>query len=285
MAGVRVVTDSSCDLPADLVAREGIEVVPLTIRFGSDEFVDGRDLTPEEFWSRCATATTLPETAAPAPGAFEGAFRRQAAAGADAVVCIVLSTKLSATGQSAVAAANAMAEELPVKVLDSKSVSLGLGLLVLEASRMGAEGSSLDEITSRIDSLAGAIEIHAALDTLDHLRKGGRVGGAQALIGGLLSIKPVIEVRDGAVEPGPKLRTRARATAYLAEKVASAQGLRRLAVVHGEAPDLEAFLETVSAQVPRDQIVVGNLGPVVGTHTGPGTLGVIISSDPTGSAS
>lgn len=285
MAGVRVVTDSSCDLPADLVAREGIEVVPLTIRFGSDEFVDGRDLTPEEFWSRCATATALPETAAPAPGAFEEAFRRQAAAGADAVVCIVLSTKLSATGQSAMAAANAMAEELPVKVLDSKSVSLGLGLLVLEAARMGAEGSSLDEITSRIESLAGAIEIHAALDTLDHLRKGGRVGGAQALIGGLLSIKPVIEVRDGAVEPGPKLRTRARATAYLAEKVASAQGLRRLAVVHGEAPDLEAFLETVSAQVPRDQIVVGNLGPVVGTHTGPGTLGVIISFEPAGSAS
>lgn len=279
MTGVRVVTDSSCDLPAELVDKWGVEVVPLSIRFGSEEFVDRRDLTPEEFWTRCAAASVLPETAAPSPGAFEQAFRRQADAGADAVVCLVLSTKLSATGQAATTAAAAMGDEVTVKVVDTRSVSLGLGLLVLEAAEMASDGAGLDEIVARCEALAAGIEIHATLDTLDHLRKGGRVGGAQALIGGLLSIKPVIEVRDGAVEPGPKIRTRAKALAYLADKVAAATDLRRLAVVHGQATDVDGFLQRVAATVPRDKIVVGDLGPVVGAHTGPGTIGVIISTE------
>src|SRR5206468_4104635 len=131
MAGVRVVTDSSCDLPDDLVAEHGITVVPLSIRFGAEELVDRRDLTSEEFWSRCQTSPVLPETAAPSPGAFEAAFRQARESGADGIVCVNLSSKLSATIQAAAQAAKAVEADVPVRVIDSLSVSLGLGLHVL----------------------------------------------------------------------------------------------------------------------------------------------------------
>jgi DegV family protein with EDD domain len=152
---VRVVTDSSCDLPADVVADHGIDVVPLTIRFGEEEFVDRVDLTPAQFWARCASSPALPETAAPAPGAFQEAFRRAAEAGADGVVCINLAAKLSATSQAALTAADAVSDDIPVKVVDSKSVTLGLGMIVVEAARLAAAGGTLDDVTAAAEDLAG----------------------------------------------------------------------------------------------------------------------------------
>lgn len=277
MAGIRIVTDSSCDLPAALVADAGIEVVPLTIRFGEEELVDRVDLTPPQFWARCAAAAELPQTAAPSPGAFEQAYRSQAEAGADGVVCITISSKLSATIQSAQAAANAVGADLPVRVVDSGSVSLGLGLLCLEAAEAARSGAGIDEVAQRVESLAARTRVFATLDTLEHLKKGGRIGGARALLGSLLSIKPVIEVRDGKVEDtGTKQRTRARALKYLVDQVSAADSVERVAVVHGEAPDVDAFLDQLDPVYPRDKVVVGDLGPVVGAHTGPRTIGVII---------
>src|SRR5947208_670938 len=136
MAGPRVVTDSSCDLPADLAAELDVEIVPLTIRFGGEELVDRRDLSPKEFWARCHSSAVLPETAAPAPGAFEAAFRRAAEQGADGIVCINLSSKLSATGQAAQMGARSLEGQVPVRVVDSKSVTMGLGMIVVAAARM-----------------------------------------------------------------------------------------------------------------------------------------------------
>ena len=274
MSQVCVVTDSSCDLPAALVEQAGIVVVPLSIRFGEEEFVDRRDLTPAEFWDRCARSPVLPETAAPAPGAFEQVFRAAAEAGADGVVCITISTKLSATGQSAQAAAQAVADSVPVRLVDSRSATLGLGMVVLHAARVAAGGASLDEVVAAAEDAAARTHVFGTLDTLENLKKGGRIGGAQALLGSLLSIKPVIEVRDGAVEPGPKQRTRSRALRYLAEKVAAEAGIEQLGVVHGAAPDVDDLLDLLAPQFPRDQIVVGDIGPVIGTHTGPRTIGV-----------
>ncbi len=271
---VRVVTDSSCDLPAEVVAEHGIEVVPLTIRFGNEEFVDRVDLSPAQFWARCASSSTLPETAAPAPGAFEQAFRRAAEAGADGVVCINLAAKLSATSQSALTAAEAVADDIPVKVVDSKSVTLGLGMIVVEAARLAAGGATLDEVTKAAEDLAGRTRVHGALDTLEYLKRGGRIGAAQALLGSILSVKPIIEVRDGAVEPGPKQRTRSKALAYLVGRVASEPAVENLAVLHGDAPDLGAFLGLLAPHFPPERVVVGDLGAVVGTHTGPRTIGV-----------
>ena len=271
---VKIVTDSSCDLPDALVSELGIDVVPLTIRFGSEELVDRVDLTPTQFWARCGTSAELPSTAAPAPGAFEEVFRRAAAAGAEGVMCVVLSSKLSATGESAQAAARAVADVVPVRVVDSLSVSLGHGVMAVQGARRAAAGASLDEITAMAEDMARRTKIFATLDTLEYLKRGGRIGAAQALLGSLLSIKPCIEVVDGKVEPGPKQRTRSRSLQWLADQVGAQKGVENLAVLHGDAPDVDTLLGLLQPHFPREQIVVGQLGAVVGAHTGPRTIGV-----------
>ncbi|MFP5317932.1 MAG: DegV family protein [Acidimicrobiia bacterium] len=273
MAGVRIVTDSSCDLPAELADAQGITIVPLTIRFGGDELVDRRDLTPAQFWERCAASPVLPETAAPAPGQFEEAFRAALDGGADGVVCINISSKLSATIQSAQAAANAM-EGAPVRTVDSRSVTMGLGMIVLEAARAAAGGASIDDVVAVAEKAAAKNRVLGSLDTLENLKKGGRIGGAQALLGSLLSIKPVIEVVDGAVEPGPKQRTRSRALRWLVDQVAAEPSIEQLAVMHGAAPDLGELLDLLAPHFSRDKIVVADIGPVIGAHTGPRVIGV-----------
>ena len=271
---VAVVTDSSCDLPAELVAQHGIEVVPLTIRFGTEELVDRQDLTPAEFWARCASAPTLPETAAPSPGAFEQAFRRAAERGPDGVMCVNISAKLSATIQAAQAAARTVEDEVPVRVVDSRSVTMGLGMIVLGAARAAADRVSVDEVAAAAEELAGRTRVYGTLDTLENLKKGGRIGGAQAFLGSLLSVKPSIDVRDGAVEPGPKLRTRAKGLAWLAERVAADKPAGEVAIVHGDAPDVDQLTGLLADHVPPERILVADLGPVVGTHAGPRTIGV-----------
>ncbi len=277
---VKIVTDSSCDLPDGLVSELGIDVVPLTIRFGSEELVDRRDLSPSEFWARCATSAELPSTAAPAPGAFEEVFRAAAAAGAEGVMCVVLSSKLSATGESAQAAARAVADVVPVKVVDSLSVSLGHGVMAVQGARRAQAGATLDEIVAMAEDMAGRTKIFATLDTLEYLKKGGRIGAAQALLGSILSIKPCIEVVDGKVEPGPKQRTRSRSLQWLADQVGAHKGVENLAVLHGDAPDVDTLLALLAPHFPREQIVIGQLGAVVGAHTGPRTIGVAFQSAP-----
>ncbi|HEV2761024.1 MAG TPA: DegV family protein [Acidimicrobiales bacterium] len=275
---VKIVTDSSCDLPDALVSELGIDVVPLTIRFGAEELVDRRDLSPSEFWARCATSAELPSTAAPAPGAFEEVFRAAAAAGAEGVVCVVLSSKLSATGESAQAAARAVADVVPVTVVDSLSVSLGHGMMAVQGARRAAAGASLDEIVAMAEDMARRTKIFATLDTLEYLKRGGRIGAAQALLGSILSIKPCIEVVDGKVEPGPKQRTRSRSLQWLADQVAAQKNVENLAVLHGDASDVDTLLGLLDPHFPRDQIVIGQLGAVVGAHTGPRTIGVAFQS-------
>lgn len=273
MAVVRVVTDSSCDLPAEVAREHDVTVVPLTIRFGEEEFVDGRDLSPSAFWARSAASAVLPSTAAPSPGAFEQAIRH-AADGAAGVVCITLSSKLSATIQAAETAAKALEGEIIVRTVDSRSVSLGLGTIALEAARAGARGAGVDEVATMAAEMGSRTRIHATLDTLENLKKGGRIGAAKALMGSMLSVKPVIEVVDGAVEPGPRVRTRTKALQYLVDRVAAEPAVENLAVLHGDAPDVDGFLELLAPHFPRERIVVGQLGAVVGSHTGPRTIGV-----------
>jgi DegV family protein with EDD domain len=274
MAGIRVVTDSACDLPAALADELGIEIVPLTLRFGDDEFVDRRDLSPAEFWTRCNNSPLLPETAAPSPGAFEQAYRRLAADGAEAIVAITISGELSATGQAAELAAQAVADTIPVRVIDSKSVSMGEGLIAVAAARLAVAGKGVEDVAGAAIDRIDRTRIYAALDTLENLKKGGRIGGAQALLGSMLSIKPIIEVRDGKVEPESRQRTRSKALAYLAEKIREQDRVEQLAVMHGSAPDLEEFLDMISARFPRDEIVVGDIGAVIGAHAGPRAIGV-----------
>ena len=271
---VRIVTDSACDLPQARADALGIEVVPLTIRFGDDEYVDRVELSNEEFWRKVATSPVLPETAAPSPGAFEERFRALGAAGADGILCINLSSRLSGTMQSAQVAAKAMDGDLPVRVIDSLSVSMGLGTQCTAAARMAAEGQDLDTIAAAIEDQAAHMRIFGALDTLEHLRRGGRIGGARAMLGSVLSIKPVIEVRDGIVAEAGKVRTRSKSIQQLIDKLAAAKQPEGVFAFHAQAPDIEELLERMTALVPRDQIQLGEVGPVIGTHGGPRTIGV-----------
>lgn len=271
--GVRVVTDSGCDLPDELGDELGVEIVPLTIRFGTEEFVDRRELSTAEFWKRLRSSSTLPETSAPSAGEFETTFRRLAEQGADGVVCINLSSKLSGTMQAAQVAASALADTCPVQVIDSATLSMGLGNLVISAARMAAAGADLQSIVELVLDQRGRTRVYGALDTLEYLRKGGRIGGAQAFFGSVLSIKPIIEVRNGLVEPAARVRTHRKALQWLLEKLKEAR-VERLAVLNAEAPDIDEFLALIDPIYPRDELVVGVVGPVIGTHSGPGCIGL-----------
>lgn len=274
---VRIVTDSACDLPEAVVTELGIRVVPLAIRFGSEELVDREQLSTDEFWARCAAQDTLPETAAPAPGQFEAAYRELAAEGATGIVVIDLSSALSATMQSAELAARAVADIVPVRVVDSRSVSLGLGTIVIAAARHAAGGASIDEVEALATDLARHTKVLGALDTLENLKKGGRIGNAKALLATALAIKPIIEVRDGVVEQAGKQRTRSKALAYLVDKVAEHRGrIGDLAVLHAKCDDVDQLLEMLRP-LHDGPIIVGEIGPVVGTHAGRGTIGVAFS--------
>ena len=272
MSAVRIVTDSACDLPQSVADELGIVIIPLTIRILGHEYVDRRDLTPKEFWAKVAESPELPETAAPAPGQFEQAYRDLAQQGATAIVVISLSGDLSATIQSAELAARSVSDTVAVTVVDSHNCTMGLGLIVADCARLAQSGASVTEIVARADHLAARTRVWGALDTLDNLKKGGRIGGARALLATALSIKPIIEVRDGKVEQGGKQRTRTKALAFLVEKLRSYGDVESVAVMHADCPDVEQFVEMLRPHY-AGPIVVGQIGPVVGSHSGRGTIG------------
>jgi DegV family protein with EDD domain len=269
---VRVVTDSAADLPDDLAAELGITVVPLSIRFGSEEFVDRRDLTPKAFYDRMASSSELPETAAPSTGAFTDAFRA-AAEGGNTVVCINISGGLSGTIEAARAAARGL-PDLDVRIVDSRSVTWGEGSQVAAAARAAAGGASADEVIALVDDMITRTRVYGALDTLENLKKGGRIGNAQALFGTLLSIKPIVDMSSGVTEEAGKVRTRAKALRALVARVAEAGPIENLAVMHGHAPDVDELVDLLAAVHPRDAIHVGEIGATVGVHGGPRVMGV-----------
>jgi DegV family protein with EDD domain len=283
-ARVVIVTDSACDLPAALADELGVEIVPLTIRFGDDEFVDREELSTAEFWTRCVNSPTLPETAAPAPGQFEQAYRRAAASGASGVVVVSLSGALSATMQSAQLAAKTIADDptvdLEVRVIDSRTITLGLGTIVLDCARAARSGGSIDDIEQRARDLVDRTRVFGALDTLENLKKGGRIGNAKALLATALSIKPIIEVTGGVVEQAGKQRTRSKALAHLVDKVVGyGDAVENLAVLHADCSDVDLFVEMLAPHY-AGEIVVGEIGPVIGTHGGRGTIGVAFQVAP-----
>ena len=270
---IRVVSDSACDLPPALCEQLGIEIVPLTIRFGADELVDRVELTSAAFWERLARSPLVPETAAPSVGAFESTFRALHVAGADGIICINLSSRMSATMQSAQIAAKSLEDVCPVEVVDSKSASMGVGMQCVEAARVARAGGDVHEVVAAVESARARSHILFTVDTLEYLRKGGRIGGAQAMLGSMLSIKPVITVKDGAVEPAGKVRTRSKALRFVVDRVKE-RPVESLCVVHAQAADVDEFVAMLEPIVPDTKIIVGSIGPVVGVHTGPGVMGV-----------
>ena len=273
MPGVHIVTDSACDLSDDLVKEHGVVVVPLTIRFGSEELEDRRQLTPAEFWQRCAASKELPATAAPSPGAFQSAYQQAVDDGADAILCLTISSKVSATYASAKTAAEGFTAK-PVRVVDTYSLTMGQGLLTIAAAEDAAAGMGLDDLVDATKERIGRTRIYGVIGGLEHLQRGGRIGGARALVGSLLNIKPVIQLKDGEVAEESKQRTRARALAYLTAKVGADAPVERIAVADGACEDFPEVLESLKDIVTEHPLLPVDLGPVVGTHAGPNTVGV-----------
>ena len=273
MSNVTIVTDSAGDIPVDIAADLGIVVVPLSIRFGEEEYTDCVDLTPAECWAKCASSDKLPETAAPSPGAFAEAFEAARSAGAPGVVCLTISGELSGTYQSALTAAESI-DGFEVVVIDTRAVTMAEGLLTIVAAEAAASGASVADIVALVGENLDRVGVVGSLDTLEHLKKGGRVGGAQALLGSMLSIKPLLELKDGRVAEAGRQRTRAKAISHLAKVVTEAGPYARIAVAHGSAPDVDTLLAKLADVECDTPMIVTEIGSVVGTHGGPGIIGI-----------
>lgn len=275
-SSVRIITDSSCDLPDAVIRELGIEIVPLFIRFGDDELVDREQLSTAEFWKRCSIEEDLPSTAAPSPGRFEQSIAKLIGEGATGILVINLSGALSGTLQSAEVAAESSKSKVDIRVVDSATVSMGLGAIVVGCAEAAKRGESLDAVEALARDLSSRCKLWGALDTLENLKKGGRIGGAKAMLGTVLSIKPIIEVRDGVVQEGGKQRTRSKALGFLVDKVRetlAGPGIVWLAVLHADCDDVQDFVDMLTAVYPKP-IMIGEIGPVVGSHAGRGTIGV-----------
>lgn len=271
---IRIITDSGCDLPEATLADHRIEVVPLTVRFGDTDYLDRTDLTIDEFWDKLTSSGDTPQTAAPSVGQFADAYQRAADAGADGIVVMCMSSAISATHNSAALAAEAF-DTIPVRVIDSRLVSGALGLAVMEAAETALAGDDLDTVAAVATSACEACRLYASLDTLEYLRRGGRIGGAAAFVGGLLDVKPIISFEDGAVAAAGRVRTRKRA---LDDVLDHLRGLGspppRLGIIHSESADLDEFAARVSAVYGAEPLMI-RIGPIVGTHAGPGVIGLV----------
>ncbi|MGZ8439118.1 MAG: DegV family protein [Candidatus Limnocylindrales bacterium] len=273
-----IFTDSASDLEPALAAAQGIGIVPLLVTFGTETFKAGVELSTAEFWDRMvAPAAPFPTTAASSPGDFKEAYEAAFASGADSIVSIHVAGTLSATIKSAQIARD-MLPDREIHVVDSLGASMAEGLLAQMAVELAAEGRTAAEIAEVIEARAPDIVIYVALDTLEYLRKGGRISGAQAAIGTLLSVKPIIVVKDGVVSTGDKVRTRSKARERVIEMVCE-RPVERLAIVHTLSPDVLAFRDELLARIPDaprvEDVSIAVVGPSVGPHLGPGGVGVV----------
>lgn len=278
MSKVRVVTDSTADIPAGLRAELGIEMVPLNVHFGGDVFRDQVEIDNDAFWTRLAQSPVHPRTSQPSPGDFLDVYRRAGAEG-QAVVSVHISSLLSGTYNSAQIAAG-MADGVQVELVDTRSASLGLGLVAVETARMARKGAAAAEVAATARALAEHTHIFFGVDTLEFLAKNGRIGKAQALLGGLLNIKPILKVEDGLVHAADKVRGKSkllpRVLELLGEKVPHGRKVR-VAAVHANVPDEAAhWVTAVKGTYNVVETITAPIGPVIAVHVGPGTVGVVL---------
>ncbi len=273
MGKIKIVTDSTADIPEELVAELEITVVPCNVHFNLETYRDGIELSKEEFYARLKTSATLPTTSAPAAGLFETTYRELASETAQ-ILSIHLASALSAIYNSAYLGAKAVSG-VEIALIDSGQVSMGLGWLVIAAARAAQEGQSLPQIMALVEDMMPRVRLLAALNTLEYLWKGGRVSKTVATLGTLLNIKPLVEVRDSTVLPLERARTRRRAVQRLIELVAGLGSLEELAVLHTNAPqEAQQLAEEISSLHPMERILIAEAGVIIGTHAGPNGLGV-----------
>ena len=276
MSRVAIITDSASDLPPEVSAAAGITVVPLIVNFGAETFRTNVDLSTDEFWARMtAPGAPFPTTAAASPGDFGAACQAAFDAGADAIVCITVSGDLSGTIKSATLGAGLMPER-EIHIVDSRSCSMGHGMLAQIGAEMAVAGRSGAEIAAVLEETKSRLDLYVALDTLEYLKRGGRISGARAAMGTMLSIKPIITVTDGLVEQAERVRTRAKARERCLELL-TARPMERATVLHTTQADVEAFRTSFLERSGLDPAVVQTrtVGPSVGPHLGPGCVGAV----------
>jgi DegV family protein with EDD domain len=265
-----VVTDSTADLPDEWRDRYGIEVVPLKVLFGKESFRDRVDMTDEEFFRRLAASSSLPTTSAPSPGEFAEVFERLSK-DYEACISIHIGAQLSATAEAARVGAQSV-EGFPVKVIDSETVTMPLAFLC----RVAAESQTLDEAVAAVEQRIPKCRVLALLDTLRYLEMGGRIKRAQAVIGTMLDLKPLLLVEDREIKPLDRVRTRSRAVARMIEFFRTQTPVEYAAVMHAQAPeDAERIVAGLRKEFPDLDIPIGQIGCVLGTHTGPKALGLV----------
>ena len=280
MSRVAIVTDSASDLPPDRAAALGIRVVPLAVSFGAQSYRAGVDLSIEEFWARMtAPDAPFPTTAAASPGEFAAAYQACFDDGADAVVAVHVAGTLSGAMKSATIAQTQLLADREIHVVDSTSASMGEGILAELGVELAGHGVSAAEIARVLLARAADLNVFVALDTLEYLKRGGRISGAQAAIGTLLSVKPIITIKDGAVETADRVRTRAKARERVLELMTT-RPVERLAILYTPPSEPESFRDELLGRVPGGidpgRVSIQAVGPSVGPHLGPGCLGGVV---------
>jgi DegV family protein with EDD domain len=272
---VKIVTDSTSDLPKEIAEELGITVIPLNVHFDLDTFRDGVDIQPDQFYHRLLTTPSLPKTSAPAPGLFHECYERLLAEGED-IVSIHISTKLSGTHEAAMAGKRDLTDGSKIEIIDSSFASMGTGLLAIAAAKAARDGATMDEVVKLVRDSIKTVFIAVALDTLEFLQKGGRVGKAQAWLGSLLSIKPMISLRDGEVVPLDRVRTRSKATARIYELLEQHLPAREMAVVYStDREEADKVISHLRELYPEQSAYLARFGPVLGTYVGPNSLAIV----------
>ena len=273
---VKIVTDSTADIPPELARKLGITVVPLYVHFGSEAFKDGIDISADEFYRRLVGGQILPKTSAPSPGDIAAAYTSLSKESRE-IVSIHISSKLSATYSSALLGKEQAGKDYHIEVVDSCMATMGLGLLAVGAAHRANAGATLYDITDWVHHAISKTHVFGLVDTLEYLQKGGRIGKAQAFLGSLLQIKPIINIRDGEVHPVERVRSRKKGLERLGELATTFKAVQSLALFYSTNDEaVEEVAQHLGEAFPDVEIYRSRFGPVIGTYVGPGALGVAL---------
>ncbi|RXI98048.1 DegV family protein [Anaerobacillus alkaliphilus] len=281
MAKVKIVTDSTADLPKTLADELDITVVPLKVLFGEETFEDGITITADEFYKKLASTSIIPSTSQPTPYQFEEVYKEVASEEETHIISIHLSSKLSGTFQSASIARDIIKDEIDVTVVDSKRASYAIGIIVVEIAKLAKAGATKEECLARLDVLLQRTRVYFMVDTLEFLQKNGRIGKASAVLGSLLKIKPILSLNeDGEVFPFDKVRGQKKALAKIYEFIEKEYGTDELhvGISHANANEFASEVMTeIKGRFHVSSEVITDIGPVIGAHVGPGTIAISVT--------
>jgi DegV family protein with EDD domain len=276
---VKIVTDSVSDLPPGVIAELGINVIPVLVRFGEETYRDGIDITNDQFYEKLVSSRVMPTTAVPSLDLFARTYAGLAEE-TDEILVIMLSSRLSGLYNAALQSADLVEGNCRIEVVDSGNAVMAQGFIVIKAARAARDGASLDEIIALVRQNIPRVEIRAAFDTLEYLKRGGRVGRAAALMGSMLKVNPIITLKDGVVEPAGRARSRSKAIDMLYDFAAGYSHIEEMAVEGAACPeDVDSLVKRLGALFPEERIYRSRTTPVIGTHTGPGLILVAIMGD------